>query len=193
MLTRELRDDERAALQAHLLALSDEDRRLRFGNALPDDAVAEYVRGIDLGRDVVFVVVDGAAPSIAGAAHLARGDGYAEVGLSVLESARGRGVGDALLERCIVRARNWGARGLFAACLTENQGMVRLGRKHGLRGEMAQGSARGSVALAAPTPHSMTSDLMSEQLAWLDLAHKQQWLAMRSWLGRDRETPKEIP
>jgi len=44
------RDD----IASHLLQLPAEDRRLRFGHSIPDDAVRKYVAGIDFGRDSVF-------------------------------------------------------------------------------------------------------------------------------------------
>lgn len=55
-LTRELQADERKQLLVHLLALSAEDRRLRFEHALSDDGLRHYVDGIDFSRDAVFVV-----------------------------------------------------------------------------------------------------------------------------------------
>ena len=90
-LTRELHADERPQLLAHLLALDEEDRRLRFAHALSDDGVRHYVESIDLSRDAVFVVTD-ANLAIVGAAHLAREDGQAELGMSVLPQNRGHGV-----------------------------------------------------------------------------------------------------
>src|SRR4029077_17075540 len=115
-LTRELHADERPQLLAHLLALGEEDRRLRFAHALSDDGVRHYVESIELSRDAVFVVTD-ANLAIVGAAHLAREDGQAELGMSVLPQNRGHGVGGALLERCAARARNWGVRVMFMNCL----------------------------------------------------------------------------
>src|SRR5258708_35607364 len=70
-LTRELHPDERPQLLAHLLALDEEDRRLRFAHALSDDGVRHYVESIDLSCDAVFVVTD-ANLAIVGAAHLAQ-------------------------------------------------------------------------------------------------------------------------
>ncbi len=47
-LTREMPEDERPRLLAHLLALGADDRHLRFGHALSDDGIRKYVEGIDL-------------------------------------------------------------------------------------------------------------------------------------------------
>ena len=92
---RELNADERGLLLAHTLALNADDRRLRFEHPLSDDAVRHYIEAIDLTRDVVFVTTNRKLDLI-GAAHLARtGPDQAELGISVLERARGKGIGDA--------------------------------------------------------------------------------------------------
>src|SRR6476469_8389095 len=142
-LTRELRADERPQLLAHLLALDEEDRRLRFTHALSDDGVRHYVEEIDLSRDAVFVVTD-ANLAIVGAAHLARGDGQAELGLP---RDRGHGVGGALLERCAARARNWGVRIMFMDCLVENAAMMHLARKQDLKIAVSGAEAEAFVRL----------------------------------------------
>jgi hypothetical protein len=44
---------------AHFTSLDSEDRRLRFGAPLRDEAIANYVERIDFVRDGVFAVHDG--------------------------------------------------------------------------------------------------------------------------------------
>ena len=95
---REVSRAERPALSRHFLVLGADDRRLRFGTPLSDYSVRQYIECIDFGRDAVFAVADDELKFL-GVAHLARGDGHAELGVSVLETYRGRGVGGALLER----------------------------------------------------------------------------------------------
>jgi GNAT superfamily N-acetyltransferase len=131
-LTRELHANERPQLLTHLLALDAEDRHLRFAHMLSDDGIRHYVEGIDLTRGAVFVVT-GIDLEIIGAAHLAREDGHAQLGISVLPRSRGQGIGGALLERCAARARNWGMRVMFMNCLVENAAMMHLARKQGLK------------------------------------------------------------
>ena len=82
--------------------------------------------------DSVFVATD-TDLEIIGAAHLAREDGHAQLGISVLPRSRGQGIGGALLERCAARARNWGMRVMFMNCLVENAAMMHLARKQGLK------------------------------------------------------------
>src|SRR5688572_8683157 len=112
ILIRELTPAEQPALERHFLALAPEDRRLRFGAPLSDFAVRAYVARIDFESDAAFGVFDDAL-QLAAAAHLARGRGHAELGVSVLDGERGRGIGGALLARAHMHARNWGVSALF--------------------------------------------------------------------------------
>jgi GNAT superfamily N-acetyltransferase len=130
-LVKELSRYEKPALETHFLALARDDRRLRFGTELNDFAIRAYVMGIDFGRDAVFGVLDDEL-RIIGAAHLAHGADYAELGVSVLGTHRHLGIGGELLRRAHIHARNWGVRGLFMHCLTENSVMMHLARKQGM-------------------------------------------------------------
>src|SRR5579859_4872772 len=89
---KELSRFEAPLLERHFLALPSEDRRLRFGAVLSDQAVCAYLRNIDYERDALFGVW-GDELQIVGAAHLARLDGHAELGVSVLPGHRGLGLG----------------------------------------------------------------------------------------------------
>jgi len=96
VVARELTGLERPKLVAHFLALDAEDRRLRFGLPHSDASVADNVERIDFGRDALFGVFDDEL-GVAGAAHLARAEDHAELGVSVLPAHRGRGIGGALI------------------------------------------------------------------------------------------------
>jgi GNAT superfamily N-acetyltransferase len=182
IVTRELTRFERPKLVAHLLALHAEDRRLRFGLPVSDDTIRDYVERIDFGRDAVFGVFDDEL-NLAGAAHLARADGHAELGVSVLPAQRGRGVGAALLERAHVHARNWGIRALFMHCLTENAAMMHLARKQGMRIAAAGGEADAHLALPPASPASIAQALLAERVGLFDYALKSQFVAARRLLA----------
>ena len=128
---RQLSKLEQPPLERHFLALGSEDRRLRFGIGVNDFAVRTYVRRIDFESDAAFGVLDDEL-QLVGAAHLGRGEGHAELGVSVLPGHRRRGIGGALLARAHMHARNWGVRALFMHCLTENAAMMHLARKQGM-------------------------------------------------------------
>jgi GNAT superfamily N-acetyltransferase len=118
-------------LVTHFLALPPQDRRLRFGRAMTDEAVIDYVGSIDFERDAVYAAVDPVL-DIAGALHLACGAHGIELGLSVLPQARGAGIGTRLLEHAAQAARERGAARLYVRDLTRNEAMQRLARRAGV-------------------------------------------------------------
>jgi GNAT superfamily N-acetyltransferase len=178
---RELGRLDGGSLRPHFLALQSEDRRLRFGIAINDDAVRAYVARIDFERDAVFGVHDDAL-HLVGAAHVARSDGHAELGVSVLPGHRGRGIGGALLARAHLRARNWGVRALFMHCLTENGAMMHLARRQEMAIVVEAGEAEAWLKLAPADASSHFGEAFAQRVALFDYALKQG----RAWLGQGR-------
>jgi GNAT superfamily N-acetyltransferase len=181
ILVRELSRAERPALEPHFLALGGEDRRLRFGSVFNDAALRAYVARIDFERDAVFGVFDDAL-QLVGAAHVARGDGHAELGVSVLGGYRGRGIGGALLARAHLRARNWGVRFLFMHCLAENGAMMHLARKQEMLIMAESGEADAWLKLLPADASSHFGEVFAQRVALFDYALKQG----RAWLGPGR-------
>jgi GNAT superfamily N-acetyltransferase len=181
ILVRELSRLDRPALERHFLALGAEDRRLRFGLPLKDEAVRAYVARIDFERDVAFGVYDDALHLI-GAAHVARSGAQAELGVSVLPTHRGRGVGGALLARAHLRARNWGVRALFMHCLTENEAMMHLARKQEMDIVVESGEADAWLRLSPADASSHFGEVFAQRVALFDYALKQG----RAWLSPGR-------
>jgi GNAT superfamily N-acetyltransferase len=188
IVTRELSRLERGALERHLLALDEDDRRLRFGVALPDQAIRDYVARIDFERDAVLGAFDDALQLVA-AAHLARCDGHAELGVSVLPDWRGRGAGAALLVRSHTHARNWGIRALFMHCLSENGAMMHLARKQGMRIFTESGESDAWLELPPADVTSYANQLLDERLGLFDFALKRQLHTVRSIAGALRVKP----
>jgi GNAT superfamily N-acetyltransferase len=176
--TRALLRAERPKFAAHLRQLDREDRRLRFGLALTDEGIDRYVARIDFDRDAVIGVFDDDL-RLAGAAHLARAEAHAELGVSVLPAHRGRGVGAALLARAHVHARNWGTRTLFMHCLTENGAMMHLAQKQGMRIVADAGEADAHLALPPASPASFAQAVFDERVGLFDYALKTQYDTVR--------------
>ncbi len=128
---------ERDLYSAHLLALSAQERYLRFSTSMSDEGIRSYVQSIDLTCDRLYAAfVDrdaGAEATPIGMAHLARGFGYAEIGVSVLAPYQRRHVASVLLEHCIAQCRQWGVTELFTHFLTQNSGMARLAGRFGMQ------------------------------------------------------------
>jgi GNAT superfamily N-acetyltransferase len=173
IIVAELSRTARSALERHFLELETEDRRLRFGILLSDTAIQSYVSHIDFERDAAFGVFDDELRLI-GAAHLAHGDGHAELGVSVLRPHRGRGIGGQLLARAHMRARNWGVRALFMHCLAENKAMVHLARKQGMDIVAESGEADAWLNLPPADASSQFGEVFAQRVALFDFALKTQ-------------------
>lgn len=171
----------REDIARHLLQLPAEDRRLRFGRAIRDDAIRDYVASIDFERDRVFGI-EGGALELVGVAHLALDPDHqaAELGLSVDPNCRGKGHGYALLQRALLHAANIGCRVLFMHCLAENAIMMHLARKAGLRLVLEGGEADGRLSLDRRKHGSALLEAVADQLALADNLLKQQFL----WLAQ---------
>src|SRR3954466_13131832 len=182
ILVKELSRFERPALERHFIALSSEDRRLRFGAGLADAGVRLYVKGIDFRSDAVFGVVDDDL-NIVAAAHLARSNGHAELGVSVLPGHRSRGIGGALLERAHMHARNWGVHALFTHCLTENGAMMHLARKQDMDIVTEAGETDAWLKLLPADASSYMGAVFEQRVALFDYALKSQIAGARRVAG----------
>jgi GNAT superfamily N-acetyltransferase len=164
-------DGARATLMTHFLALSSEDRRLRFGSSLSPEGVAAYVGRIDFDRDAVFGAHDDRL-ALVGVAHVGFGDDLAELGLSVLPAHRGAGIGSALFERGAKHARNRCAGRLFMFCLVENRAIMHIARKFGMSIVTETGDADAHLKLPPASPESITGEFVTERFALYDYALK---------------------
>ncbi|WP_186203745.1 GNAT family N-acetyltransferase [Burkholderia gladioli] len=178
VLVRELASTDREQMLTHFMALDDEDRLLRFGQIVPNHVIENYVRTIDFGRDTVFGVFD-AALELVGVGHLAylpdEGDKRtAEFGVSVLESARGQGVGTRLFERAAIRSRNTHVSTLYMHCLSRNVTMMHIAKKSGMRIEYACGEADAYLSLPPADHSTIIAEMLQEQAAVFDYAMKRQ-------------------
>ena len=170
---------QRPALLLHLETLSPEDRRLRFGTYMNNWALEQYVSHIDFTHDKVFGIY-GRDMKLVGMAHLALDQTHhcAELGLSVDPAQRGKGYGLALLSRGKLGAVTRGYTTLFMHCLAENQIMIHLARKAGLKLVTEQGEVDAHLNLEATSHGAVAREAIEDQIALADLLFKQQfqWL-----------------
>lgn len=132
---RALTSRHRRRITAHLLALPQHDRYLRFGYAASDAQVSKYVESLDFKRDEIYGIFNRRLVLVA-MAHLAvvsdpKNPNCAEFGVSVSADARGKGLGTHLFERAILHARAENIDMIFIHALSENQAMLKIARKAG--------------------------------------------------------------
>jgi RimJ/RimL family protein N-acetyltransferase len=178
VLVRELSVNDRERLLDHFLSLGGDDRLLRFGQLTPDHVIHNYVRTIDFHRDTVFGVFDRNL-DLVGVGHLAYlpdedAKRTAEFGVSVVERARGQGIGSKLFERAAIRSRNTHVSMLYMHCLSRNRTMMHIAKKSGMKIEYAYGEADAYLTLAPADQSSILSEMLEEQAAAFDYALKRQ-------------------
>jgi GNAT superfamily N-acetyltransferase len=172
----------RPALIEHFLALGPEDVRLRFGSHMRAEAITSYVERIDFEHDAVFGVYDEAL-AVVGAAHVAFADDTAELGVSVLDGHRGKGIGSALVDRAAAHARNRFYHRMFMHCLAENSAMMHIARKAGMAICVDTGEAEGFVKLPPADAASLAGEFVEQRLALFDYALKARVAAMKRVTG----------
>jgi GNAT superfamily N-acetyltransferase len=132
---RPIEPDDKQALATFFSRLSDESRRRRFLGAKPKLSRRElaFLTEVDQCRHVALVVVD-AHGAIVGVGRYAEWPGQperAEMAVAVVDEWHGRGLGSALGERLVARARAGGLAALtgstFAINLPAKALLKRLG------------------------------------------------------------------
>ena len=148
----------------HLLRLDRDSRHSRFGGAVSDEFIREYV-GSTYQLNVVMhgFFVDG---TLRGAAELRPlGPAFAreaEAAFSIETAWQSHGIGSALLDRTLLAARNRGIRILHMACLANNRRMQELARKFAAELSFDFGSVVGEVAAPRPTPLSVLREMVAD-------------------------------
>jgi GNAT superfamily N-acetyltransferase len=163
-LIRKLWIREADQYRDHLLRLDADSRRSRFGGAIDDDVVRRHVDGIGaLGVVLHGFFVDGVLRGAAELRFLDAPDAdAAETAFSIEKPWQSHGVGSALLERCLLTARNRGIRRLHMTCLADNRRMQQLARKFEAELTFDFGSVVGDVETPFPTPLSMFREMIAD-------------------------------
>jgi GNAT superfamily N-acetyltransferase len=197
---RSLGPGHRGRIHAHLLALSQQDRYLRFGYSASDEQITRYTDSLDFDRDEIFGVYNRKLELVA-VAHLAligQGEGSqgcqncAEFGVSVAANARGRGLGTRLFERAVMHARNEGVEMLFIHALSENTAMLKIAQKAGALVERSGGETEAYLLLTKADFDSHVTEFLEEQIAQTDFALKTQAKQFWAFLSGLQEMRKGV-
>jgi GNAT superfamily N-acetyltransferase len=180
---------------AHLHALPEQDRYMRFGYAASDAQIASYVDRIDFETDAVFGIFNRHLQLVA-LAHLAllpedpvRADRQAEFGVSVLPHARRRGFASRLFEHCVLFATTRGVNTLLVYALSENTGMLRIAQRAGATIERSGSDAEAVLRLAPATwRDSWAARLEGSAADWdyLLKVQSRRWVDTLNWVDEMR-------
>lgn len=136
---------------AHLLALSHEDRRLRFAGLMTDQAIINYVNKINMLTDVIVVYREKPG-EIVGACHLGfLNTNHVEIGISVNSDQRGKGIGTKLLKRSMVIARMRNAKKITLVCLSSNKWVVKKVTEFNMQKHYESGECEASGDYGLPS------------------------------------------
>ncbi len=183
---RTLSERHRQRVLAHLLALDEQDRHLRFGHVASDEQLGHYVAQLNFERDQIFGVFDDQLVLVA-MAHLAfDGDpdhpGMAEFGVSVHPRLRGQGIGGRLFHHAVTHARNRGAKSMAIHIARENTSMLSIVRRAGAQISFDGAEAVAHLGLPSDTLGTQIGALVESQAADLDYRIKLQVLRLdRLW------------
>jgi ribosomal protein S18 acetylase RimI-like enzyme len=177
---RSLGPRHRDRIVAHLTALDERSRYLRFGYAAQDPHINRYVDTIDFEQDEVFGIFNRRLDLIA-MAHLAHREGDAlraraaasEFGVSVLPKARRRGFGRRLFDHAMLHARNRGVQTIFIHALSENTAMLKLARDAGATVERDGSETEAWLKLPPDSFASHLDEVLGERAAELDYRLKE--------------------
>jgi len=169
----------------HLKNLTNEDRYTRFGFAASAGTIDSIILNILYHRDDHHIFTYYTDNRIVGFGHLAREGSDWELAVSVEKEYQGRGIANELMDHMIDWGKTHGVEVLYMHCITENQKIQHLARKHGLKSmERAGHELTAKVKLPDPTVLDYTTNFVREQgeLAADIVRLQRAWL--RNWTGK---------
>ena len=128
-----MKESDKKKILKHFLKLNTKDRYLRFGFHATDEIIEKYLDrafdgyGID---NMWFISLD--LDKVVGTVHVALLKDRAELGFTVSEDYRGRGLGQDLFLRGATWAMLKGRKIIYTQCLSENDVMQHIAKKNGM-------------------------------------------------------------
>jgi GNAT superfamily N-acetyltransferase len=119
--------------RAHLLALDNESKYLRFGYQIQEETINALCDKFEenFGSHRVFVI-ENEELEVVGAGHISLEDRPVELAFSVLKQYQGRGMGSSLMSRVVEWCQNRGIKTGCMVCLKNNAAVKKLAQRHGI-------------------------------------------------------------
>lgn len=171
-VVRKVLQHEYEKYRTHLKALDSESRHLRFGIMIKDETIDMLCNGIDKDHEhhILFCIENDQLEFIA-VGHIATTDGM-ELAFSVLKEHQGKGMGSALMKRCIQWCRTHNILKGCMVCLSHNQAIRHLCLKYGIHFHTEHGESEADIELDAPGFDTFINESMDSNFAVLDYVGK---------------------
>lgn len=158
----------------HLKRLGSEDRYLRFASAVTDDNIQRYVDTQFRIKQTVLAVLDDDDNVVAAIELIFDQSRYSvtnetvEIGLSVQEGHRNKGLGTELFTRALLLARNRGAKTLISHCLRQNRWMMKIARKQAMNVYSEGADSVAELTLDPPNSSTIVGEVVGDGMALWD-------------------------
>ena len=158
--------------RAHLKALDEPSRILRFGAPVADDVIDHLCDKIEVdSQHHVLFAIENANLEFVAVGHVAVFTDM-EMAFSVIDSYQGQGMGEALMKRVIQHCRTIGHLKGFMVCLPHNQAIKHLCQKNGIKIHTEYGETTADVELPAANVGTYLDEASSRNLGVFDFMSK---------------------
>lgn len=157
------------------MSLDEESRYLRFGFHIKNETIESLINRWRSNPDLhkIFAIENDDLEVVA-VGHISIEDGPAELAFSVLKQYQKQGMGDALMKRTVEYCQNHGIKTGCMVCLTSNNAIKKLARKHNIMVHNEAGEAVAQVEMPEPNPMSIWHEYVEDNIARLDRLGKAQ-------------------
>jgi GNAT superfamily N-acetyltransferase len=163
MIIRPLAASDRELIKNFYLAFSTEDRRKRFCCTVSDDAICDYVDGLNFALHLVLGAF-GDQSVLFGVAELAPGAKAREMAFAVRQDMRSRHIGTRLLARILCHASMLGIRKVFVTFLADNMPMRRMAIRAGMQVQIVSCEAYARRDILPPSAEDVNQWAIDEAL-----------------------------
>jgi len=169
---RRLLIQEYPKYRAHLKALDEDSKLLRFGHRVSDEVIDHLCDGIE--KDTIHHIlfcIENKDLDIVAVGHIATRDGM-ELAFSVFKEYQGQGLGSKLMKRCIQYCRTRGILKGCMVCLSSNSVIKHLCLKNGIHIHTEYGETMADLELDRPDVSTYVTEQYSSNLAMFDYMNK---------------------
>lgn len=179
MVPEKLKSDlDRELLVKHLTSMPKEDKYLRFGYAISDEQIAKYVeRSFDFDHEISqwFGIFSDEDELIATIHVIMVTSKKAEMGCSVDQNHRKKGIGQILFDRGLIWARAHGAKTIYMQCLSQNVAIQKIAKKNGmLVATLGYDEKEGKLEFPVTDVTAPYTDIVYDRIAAVDSVFRTQ-------------------